>query len=242
MQQANLTVLAKSAKVAPAPAPASSKPSAASIAAREKAKKEEADMPFIKGAGSHQANAKESLQMPEVQAALQDLKEDKSWMTGGFLQKIMTDPYFVNALKDPRLVTAMSEIAADPQAAMKKYSGNVELETFIRKFMGLMGTQLTDMGEAKEKEQKAKEAEQKVAERKAKGPMVQFGEREVPQADLNRWMSDPRIRQVLDDPRTGQMLNLIGQDERNFEKFRNMPQMQVLLKEGVVLTPPRYQL
>jgi hypothetical protein len=38
------------------------------------------------------------------------------------------------------------------------------------------------------------------------------------------------------------MLNLIGQDERNFEKFRNMPQMQVLLKEGVVLTPPRYQL
>jgi hypothetical protein len=192
-------------------------------------------MPYVKGAGSRKANAKESLQMPEVQEALKDLKEDKSWMTTDFLSKIMTDPYFVNALKDPRLVAAMSEIAEDPQAAMKKYSGNVELETFIRKFMGLMGTQLTDLATTKE-------AEQKEAERKAKGPMVQFGEREVPQADLNRWMSDPRIRAVLDDPRTGQMLNLIQKDERNFEKFRNMPQMQMLLREGVIMTPPRYQL
>ena len=225
LQQANLTVLPKAAKVKPAAAAPVATPSPA-VAAKE-------DLPFVKG--SMGADTKDSLRMPEVQSALNEIANDQSWLTGDFLNGIMSDPYFSKALKDPRLVMAMNEIAADPNAAKRKYAGNKELEEFIRKFMGLMGNQYSKIAELQQ-EEKAKE------EKKKLGPTVQFGQREVLQSDLNRWMSDPRIRGVLEDPRTGHMLNLIQQDERNFEKYMNMPQMKLLLKEGVIETPAKYRL
>lgn len=192
-------------------------------------------------------NKEDALKFSEVQEALTRAKADQSWMTEDFLKLLLTDPYYATALKDPRLQAAMGEIAEDPAAALKKYAGNTMLEGFIKKFMGTMGTQMTKVAEMKAKEdeekRQAEEAKRKAEEKErlARGELVDFGGRLVEKKDLDRWMTNPQLLQVFNDPATGRMLQHIGEDSGHFGKYQNLPAIRLMVKEGVLLVPPQFQ-
>lgn len=204
----------------------------------------EDDVPFIRANKGAQGKGS----MPEVQEAMNKL--DTSYIDDNFMSKLKNDDFLFKALSDPRLAVAMQEISKDPKAAKEKYKDNKELTTFLKKFMGFMGSHFEEKGddEDKEKEEKrAKEEEEK--KKKKKEPLIQeatpgdelidFGGRKVPKKRVDKWMANPQIMRALGDPQTGALIAKISQDPSGdlYRRFQSHPGIAVLVHNGIIIPP-----
>lgn len=105
--------------------------------------KEETQVPFITGAGSKEDAKRMSLQMPEVQQAMQGvekLKQDQSWVTPQLMAALQSRPELLKALSDPKIQEAMQLMQTNPDEARRRYSDNEEISKFIKDFGSLMAT------------------------------------------------------------------------------------------------------
>lgn len=203
------------------------------------------DIPFIRADPEKMKRSKEdSLRMPEVVEALKETAKDTSWMDENFVGKLTSDPFMVKALSDPRVQIAMKELAEDPKKAMAKYAGNPHFETFIKKYLAIMGQHFENLGEkeAQRKNMKPPPTKEEVqaALQKGKGE-VEFGDRKVEAKTLQDWMRNPQIMQVLNDPQTLNMIQEIKSDETAWEKYKKLPSFRLLVEAGILMKPPGYK-
>ncbi|CAE7566955.1 vps34 [Symbiodinium natans] len=101
------------------------------------------EVPFIAGAGSAQEAKRMSLQMPEVQQAMQGmsrLKEDQSWITPQLMAAMQSRPDLLKALSDPKIQEAMALMQTAPDEAKRRYANDAEVTKFMQDFSSLMAT------------------------------------------------------------------------------------------------------
>jgi hypothetical protein len=58
--------------------------------------------------------------------------------------------------------------------------------------------------------------------------------REVDPAQMQRWLSDPRLRAVLSDPDTERMLADIRADPRRVRQYENDARFKMLVEAGII--------
>ncbi len=61
------------------------------------------------------------------------------WITDDLLSNIEKNDLMMRRLQDPTFMQALAEFQTNPQAAMTKYGGNPEMESFLNEFCNLMG-------------------------------------------------------------------------------------------------------
>jgi hypothetical protein len=104
------------------------------------------DIPLIKPNQSEDA----SRVLPEVQKAMKDVMstlEKKDWITDDLLDKISKHPTIGSKLGDPRYSAALAHFQKNPQQAAKDYSGQPEVQAFLREFCHILGEHFTSLGE-----------------------------------------------------------------------------------------------
>ena len=57
---------------------------------------------------------------------------------------------------------------------------------------------------------------------------------------MQRWMSDPELRDILNDPRTSMMIGALQKDNDVFLQIIHDPKIQRLVKEGILQVPPKF--
>mmetsp|Transcript_30498 Transcript_30498/g.42491 ORF Transcript_30498/g.42491 Transcript_30498/m.42491 type:complete len:114 (+) Transcript_30498:41-382(+) len=105
----------------------------------------------------------------------------------------------------------------------------------------MMGTHFSAIGDAEEKkkkeDEKKAEAERKRKEAELDKDSVRFGDRRVKEQQLQQWMADPQIRAALNDPFTAQVIQECSADPNALSKYRKLPQIQLLLRAGIIQAP-----
>lgn len=175
----------------------------------------------------------DSFRFAEVQQAMEAVKRDTSWLNEALLNKLSQDPFLSKALQDPRVSEAMRELAQDPQAAMKKYSSEPQLAQLLKKFMGVMGAHLEELGVSSALPPSSLPSPSQ--------PVPLQQERQVSEGQMQRWMADPKIRAALDDEKTQAMLAAIKADGAAYKTYRNTPQLRILVAAGILLVPPEFK-
>ena len=61
------------------------------------------------------------------------------WITDDLLSKIEKNEGFAKKLTNPKFMQAISEFQTNPQAAIRKYQDNAEMQTFLKDFCALLG-------------------------------------------------------------------------------------------------------
>ncbi len=149
----------------------------------------------------------------------------------------MGDPLLARGLADPRMADVMAMLSKNPKEALKKYGDQPHLQEFIRRFLGLMGDHLTT-------EEKATAAAAAAAAPATDEPLLRARPekqlyvadrpREVDPQQMQKWLSDPELRSILNNPETGQMLADMGRDPRKFKQYAKRPDFQKLLAAGII--------
>jgi hypothetical protein len=176
-----------------------------------------------------QAAKAKSLQLPEVQGAIEAEQAEAaklgggkngspSWMTPDLLQKIASSPVLRKAFTDPRCQTAMSEMQTNPQEAMRKYGDNPEMRTFLQTFMKLMGEHFTKLAEKEEAEQAPKMTpEQRKAQEVAQTAMAD--------PEVRTIVQEPKVQALLQQMQSGQPFELeaaVKSDPEMVRKLRKL--------------------
>ena len=61
------------------------------------------------------------------------------WVTEDLLEKVQKNATVFKRLGDPRFMQAINEFQSNPKEAMEKYANNLEVQTFLKEFCGLLG-------------------------------------------------------------------------------------------------------
>jgi hypothetical protein len=66
---------------------------------------------------------------------------------------------------------------------------------------------------------------------------VMFGNRQVDKRQLEQWMANPQIRQVLNDPMVAQMLQKLQAKPDLIDTYRRHPGIALLVRHGILAVP-----
>lgn len=140
-----------SAKPAKKKAPAASSRPSVGGAERAAVQGEAEDVPYIGFAGGDAESArKESLKLPEVQAAIRQgsemLQKDQSWITPQLMAAMQTRPDLLAGLSNPRMQQAMQLMQSDPLEAKRRFGNDPEVTKFLQDFSSLMATHFDVLG------------------------------------------------------------------------------------------------
>lgn len=177
------------------------------------------------------------LRLPEVQASLDAERRraeqaTSQWLNEDLLKELAKNPKLMRGLADPRVAAVMAEFQRAPREAARKYADNAELSEFIREFAAVMSKHFAALT--------GSEGGTAPAAAAADGDgadTVAFGARRVPKRTLQRWLSDPAVRHVLEDPATGELLARIGNDPEALARHCSDPRIAILLRAGVIQPP-----
>ena len=61
------------------------------------------------------------------------------WINDDLLNKVEGNELLLKRFADPNFMKALEEFQTNPEAAMAKYKGNKEVESFLLEFCGLLG-------------------------------------------------------------------------------------------------------
>lgn len=221
----------------------------------------DSSMPFVSKADTSR------LHIPEVQASMAKDKKNKKWVTPELMKHLGKNKTLVDGMKDPRMVRAIREFSEKPKEALKKYQNDEKIVAFFKAFMqqtkgfndALKGVR-DSMKPAEKKAVAAAAAGARGAVGRAagagsgggasgvlqqpidRGDSMQFstqdgGGRTVSKATLQQWMSNPYIRQVLGKPETAQMIAHCRSDPNAFAKYKDTPEMKILVRAGIIMPP-----
>lgn len=186
----------------------SSKPKA-SKSTKEKVSKEDPvkEVPFITGAGSKEEAKRMSLQMPEVQQAMQGmekLKEDQSWVTPQLMAALQSRPDLLKSLSDPKIQEAMKLMQTAPGEAQRRYQDNAEVTQFLKDFSALMATHFDVLSkEAPGAKPQAGYAKMPAPPAPPKQPVAQSRAQPAVQALPT---DDPKVAAAFQDPEVQELL------------------------------------
>lgn len=76
---------------------------------------------------------------------LDNAKITQQQLTMNLIQKLQTKPHLLKLLQQSKIQQAFSELQSNPTSAIKKYSNDKEVNTFLVEFMELMGNELTSI-------------------------------------------------------------------------------------------------
>jgi hypothetical protein len=183
--------------------------------------------------------------LPEVQEAMKSTIANTDWTAPDFMSKLDGDDFLSRALADPRTAVVMQEMSKNPAEALKKYGSDPRLQEFIRRFMGLMAGHLTDKAD---KEDASTTAAPQQSKKQSNTSNDEFVIREAPKSQLyvadqprqvdpqqmQQWLSDPKLRAVLNDPGTVTMLADIRADPRKYKKYENDARFKMLVSAGII--------
>ena len=270
----------------PSGANAARPPAAASASAPAKPPAADDGIPFLRaaasgsstststsGARTASSTATAGIVLPEVQEAMKQTISSTDWCTPDFLAQLDGDDVLARGLADPRMAAVMDELSKNPQEALRKYGKDPNLQEFIRRFMGLMGSHLTAKAEiAEQTKQKPKQASTTTTGTAAPPSRAKIVDpdlhpdsdsedadsadflirpaaqqqppkqqlfvadrpREVDPVQMQRWLSDPRLRAVLSDPGTDRMLADIRADPRRVRQYENDARFKMLVEAGII--------
>jgi STI1/HOP, DP domain len=189
------------------------------------------------------ANAQQHnpLQLDEVQQAMGD-KPSFNMTTPDMLEKVQKNERLMKGLANPRFTKAIEEMQKDPAATVAKYADDVEMGEFFKEFMELMGIQLGKQATEIAKQHDSKiEIHQEPSISAAATATTAPQRRNVDPAVLQKWMSDPKIYDILNDPRTSQILAEMDKNPSTFPKHIRNPRILTLVRAGIVPIPPQFQ-
>ncbi|CAL1140195.1 unnamed protein product [Cladocopium goreaui] len=221
----------------------SSKPQAIKAKDREKDKqpkdvKETQEVPFIAGAGSKEDAKRMSLQMPEVQQAMQGvekLKQDQSWVTPQLMAALQSRPELLKSLSDPKIQEAMQLMQTDPDEARRRYSDNEEVSKFIKDFGSLMATHFNVLS----KEASNTPSGYSPKEQIAKSPKNAQNAQKAQNAQALP-TDDPKVAAAFQDPEVQQLLSELyaGKPLEMHELCQQRPHLfhkvKILLDSGLL--------
>ncbi|KNC50557.1 uncharacterized protein AMSG_00718 [Thecamonas trahens ATCC 50062] len=142
------------------------------------------------------------LVMPEVQAAMQDksgmasVLGSDAWVTPQLMERVASDPILAKGLTNPAFMEALSEFQTSPQAAMAKYAHDPAVQTFLRKFAGLLGEHFEALGKAE-----ADAAAAAAASGSGQEPLIQTVEEREADEAARAAVQDPAVREAMMDPK-----------------------------------------
>lgn len=224
----------------------SSKPQAIKAKDREKDKqpkdvKEPQEVPFIAGAGSKEDAKRMSLQMPEVQQAMQGvekLKQDQSWVTPQLMAALQSRPELLKSLSDPKIQEAMQLMQTDPDEARRRYSDNEEVSKFIKDFGSLMATHFNVLSK-EASNTKPQSGYSAPKEQIAKSPKPVQNAQNVQNAQALP-TDDPKVAAAFQDPEVQQLLSELyaGKPLEMHELCQQRPHLfhkvKILLDSGLL--------
>ncbi|GFO03477.1 hypothetical protein PoB_002998200 [Plakobranchus ocellatus] len=160
--------------------------------AKDGAVKPKEDIPYI---SPKAGNSQSELTFDEVQQAMSEAKgllENQDWITDDLLTKIEKNETLRKRFADPRFMQALEEFQKDPTAAMAKYKGNQEVETFLQQFCGLLGDHFTSLGDSSSQQNSNSKASASTSSQPHRQPQAApFRAAATP--------STPKITEILDN-------------------------------------------
>lgn len=139
-------------------------------------KKKEPEVPYLVGnnIGSKREQLLKGLELPEVQANMQDhcekLKTDTSWVTPQLMQALAQKPHLMALMQNPKVQEAMQMMQKNPEEAKKKFDGDKDVELFFKEFSGLMATHFDLLSKEEPKKKPEQEKESKSSSSMASTP------------------------------------------------------------------------
>jgi len=198
---------------------------------------------YVAGSGDAESARRESLKLPEVQAALRDgankLREDKSWVTPELLNAMQSRPDLLKGLSDPKMQQAMQLMQSDPEEAKRRFGNDPGVTSFLKEFSSLMGTHFDILSKSKEpggasaSPPKAEAAKSSAAPALPAPPQAPGGG-EAPlllEPEVERAFRDPEVQALLAELRAGRPLEL---HELRCANPRLFMKMKVLLDAGLL--------
>ena len=61
------------------------------------------------------------------------------WIIDNLLTRVQKSDILMKKMNDPRFMQAMQEFQTDPSAAIAKYSGDSDMELFLKEFCSILG-------------------------------------------------------------------------------------------------------
>ncbi|OLP98013.1 Phosphatidylinositol 3-kinase vps34 [Symbiodinium microadriaticum] len=200
---------------------------------RDNKKSTSEEVPFITGAGSAQEAKRMSLQMPEVQQAVQGmsrLKEDQSWITPQLMAAMQSRPDLLKALSDPKIQQAMALMQTAPDEAKRRYANDPEVTKFMQDFSGLMATHFDVLSKEAPNPGKPQAGYTKAPSQPAKAsPAQQASPLDDPK--VAKAFQDPEVQQLISELYAGkplEMHELCQQKPHLFQKVK------ILLDNGLL--------
>lgn len=200
---------------------------------RDNKKSTSEEVPFITGAGSAQEAKRMSLQMPEVQQAVQGmsrLKEDQSWITPQLMAAMQSRPDLLKALSDPKIQQAMALMQTAPDEAKRRYANDPEVTKFMQDFSGLMATHFDVLSKEAPNPGKPQAGYTQAPSQPAKAsPAQQASPLDDPK--VAKAFQDPEVQQLISELYAGkplEMHELCQQKPHLFQKVK------ILLDNGLL--------
>eukprot|EP01006_Ploeotia_vitrea_P040150 TRINITY_DN66406_c8_g2_i1.p1 TRINITY_DN66406_c8_g2~~TRINITY_DN66406_c8_g2_i1.p1 ORF type:complete len:351 (+),score=197.69 TRINITY_DN66406_c8_g2_i1:57-1055(+) len=191
------------------------------------------------------------------------------WVTQDLLGKISSDPELLKMTLDPKYMKAMQEFASKPAAAAAKYAHDADMSAFFTKMAGVLTPHFTELGKKEEAEKKKKQKQKqqqnekrqkekekdsgmliedvtdsdnvKTVFKKQPSPQPQpQQQRQVDPAQMQRWLNDPELRVVLNNPETSQILAVLQNDRNAFVRYQNHKGIRMLVRAGILQVPPEH--
>ncbi|ETW09831.1 hypothetical protein H310_00291 [Aphanomyces invadans] len=182
--------------------------------------------------------AKESLHIPEVHAAMnqmQNLKPD-DWMTPAFFEKLAQNPKLCQAMQNPRFTAAIQEMSSNPTSAMLKYQSDPHFGAIFKDFLEFMGQHFEELG--KIEEEKSKPPTKQDIQRAALTSMPTTPDEEVV---VQRVLADPELQEILSDADMQRVLRACQQPGVLSTFMKDPvygPKIQKLVRAGLVQLHP----
>lgn len=199
---------------------------------------------YVAGCGDAEAARRESLKLPEVQAALKEgankLREDKSWVTPELLNVMQSRPDLLKGLSDPKVQQAMQLMQSDPEEAKRRFGNDAEVTNFLKEFSSLMGTHFDILSKSKETSGPSTSPPRQEAARNSAAPALPAppqapGGGDAPpqllEPEVEKAFRDPEVQALLAEMRAGRPLEL---HELRCGNPRLFMKMKVLLDAGLL--------
>jgi hypothetical protein len=196
--------------------------------------------------------SKNPLILDDVQAAMSSadglMREEKKWNNDTLMERIQKNPRLRLGLSNPKYLSAIEEMKADPIRAKKKYEKDKGVTDFITEFAAVMGEHFKEVGDKEEMEEKKKHQQQqqqqqqqqlqqnsapptmgpqlgplaegavKREQERAKNPQV--GWEEPDQKKVDEIVGNQHISSILMDPEMQRVLQECGEPGKMF-KYMN---------------------
>ena len=139
----------------------------------------------------------------------------------------------------------MAAVQANPTAASRQFANDSELQAFLKPWLEITGAELSRLAQQSQQQQPKKplivEADSEESGSAASGTDDPYLAPPTPE-QMQRWLSNPKIRAVLEHPSTSHILQELKRDPSLFRKYAaENAGIRLLIKEGILRPPPGFK-